>query len=388
MKQDTKIVTAGRNPEAYGGAVNPPVYHASTILFPTVADLENRYAPGPRRMQYGRRGTPTTWALEDALAALEGGAGCTLHPSGLGAVTGALLAFLKAGDHLLMVDTAYTPTRLFCDGVLKRFGVETTYYDPALGADVATLMRPNTRVVYCESPGSLTFEIQDIPATAAAVKAKGAISMIDNTWASPLFFKPLAHGIDVSIHAGTKYIVGHSDAMLGACIANERALPTLRASWTEMGNVAGPDDVYLAQRGFRTLGVRMRQHQANGLALATWLKARPEVARVLHPALPDDPGHKLWKRDFTGASGLFGLILKPVRSEAIAALLDGLEHFGMGFSWGGFESLMIPSHPEKSRSATRWQPEGPTLRIHAGLEDVEDLKADLDAGFARLKKAS
>jgi cystathionine beta-lyase len=388
MKEDTKIVTAGRNPKAYGGAVNPPVYHASTVLFPTVAELENRYQPGPRRMQYGRRGTPTTWALEDALAALEGGAGCTLYPSGLGAITGALLSFLKAGDHLLMVDTTYMPTRILCDGLLKRFGVETTFYDPALGADVAKLMRPNTRVVYCESPGSLTFEVQDIPATAAAAKAKGAITMIDNTWASPLFFKPLAHGIDVSIHAGTKYIVGHSDAMLGACIANEKALPELKKGWTEMGLCAGPDDVYLAQRGVRTLGVRMRQHHANGLALATWLKTRPEVARVLHPALPDDPGHKLWKRDFTGASGLFGLILKPVRSEAIAAMLDGLEHYGMGFSWGGFESLMIPSHPEKSRSATRWQPEGPTLRIHAGLEDVEDLKADLDAGFARLKKAS
>jgi len=386
MKEDTKIVSAGRDPKAHGGAVNPPVYHASTILFPTVADLENRHVPGPRRMQYGRRGTPTTWALEDALAEIEGGAGCALYPSGLAAVTGALLAFLKAGDHLLMVDTVYYPTRVFCDGVLKRFGVETTYYDPHLGADVVKLMKPNTRVVYCEAPGSLTFEMQDIPATAQAAKSKGAITMIDNTWASPLFFKPLAHGIDISIHAGTKYIVGHSDAMLGACIANQATIATLRTAWNEIGYAVGPDDVYLAQRGLRTLGVRLRQHQVSGIAMANWFKARPEVARVLHPALPDDPGHKIWKRDFTGASGLFSIILKPCKEQAVAAMLDGLEYFGMGFSWGGYESLCVPSHPEKSRTATRWQAEGPILRFHIGLEDIEDLKADLDAGFARLRK--
>lgn len=387
MKEDTKIVSAGRNPRAHGGAVNPPVYHASTILFPTVQELENRHSPGPRRMQYGRRGTPTTWALEDALTEIEGGAGTVLYPSGLAAITGALLAFLKSGDHLLMVDTVYYPTRVFCDGILKRFGVETTYYDPALGADIANLMKPNTRVVYCEAPGSLTFEMQDVPATAKAAKAKGAVTMTDNTWASPLFFKPLAHGIDISVHAGTKYIVGHSDAMLGACIANKATFDTLKTAWNELGNAVGPDDVYLGQRGLRTLAVRLRQHQESATAMAKWLQTRPEVSRVLYPALPDDPGHKIWKRDFTGASGLFGAVLKPCKEGAVAAMLDSLEHFGMGFSWGGFESLCIPSHPEKSRSATRWQAEGPVLRFHIGLEDIDDLKADLDAGFARLRKA-
>jgi len=386
MKENTKIVTGGRDPKAYGGAVNPPVYHASTILFPSVEALENRMKPGPRRMAYGRRGTPTTWALEDALTELEGGAGTCLYPSGLGAVTGVILSFAAAGDHILMVDTAYHPTRVFCDGVLARLGVTTSYYDPKLGgAEVAALMRPNTKIVFLESPGSQTFEVQDIPAIAKAVKAKGAITMIDNTWASPLFFKPLAHGVDISIHAATKYIVGHSDAMLGTATANAATYDALRKTWNEIGFCVGPDDVYLGQRGLRTLGVRMPRHQENGLALARWLQARPEVLRVIHPGLPGDAGHALWKRDFTGASGLFAIILKPVADKAVAAMLDGLHHFGMGFSWGGYESLVVLAHPEKSRTATKWAPGGPTLRFHAGLEDVEDLTADLAAGFDRLK---
>jgi cystathionine beta-lyase len=389
MKDDTRIVAAGRQPHAHDGIVNPPVYHASTVLFPSVKALEDASKPPTeRKVVYGRRGTPTTWALEDAIAELEGGDSCVLCPSGLAAITTALLAILKTGDHLLMTDSTYGPTRTFCDTILKNLGIETTYYDPCIGADITRLMRENTRVVFTESPGSLTFEVQDIPAIARTAHERGALVLLDNTWASPLFFKPFEHGVDVSIQAGTKYIVGHSDVMLGAITTRSDLSRTLRGAHGTLGMHVGPDDVYLAQRGFRTLGVRLARHQETGLALAHWLQRRPEVARVLHPALPDDPGHELWQRDFLGASGLFGIVLKPTPKQAVAAMLDGLALFGMGYSWGGYESLILPADPRPIRTATRWDAEGPLLRLHAGLEDPDDLIADLEAGFVRLNAAA
>ena len=392
MKQDTRIVTAGRHPEDNYGIVNPPVYHASTVLHPTVAHLEetqrNARDPSHRGVFYGRHGTPTTFALEDAVRALEGGEGCVIYPSGLAAVTGALMTVLEAGSHLLMVDTAYGPTRRFCDTHLKRFGVETTYYDPLAGSAIGALMRRETRAVFLESPGSLTFEVQDVPAIAAAAHERGAAVILDNSWATPLYFKPFEKGVDVSVQAATKYIVGHSDAMLGTAVANGAHWPALKQCAVGIGFCAGPDDVYLAQRGIRTLSVRLERHAGNALALAEWLAARAEVARVLYPPLPDDPGHELWKRDFSGACGLFGVVLREVRAEAVAAMLDGLELFGMGASWGGYESLILPTNPERFRTATAWKAAGPTLRIHAGLEDVDDLIADLDRGLRRLREAA
>ena len=388
MKQDTTIVTAGRNPEDNFGIVNPPVYHASTILHPTVEHLEesrrNMQDPHDRSVFYGRHGTPTTFALEDAVTALEGGAGCVIYPSGLAAITGALTAFLGAGSHLLMVDNVYGPSRRFCDTVLKRFGVRTTYYDPLIGAGIGELIEPDTKVVFVESPGSLTFEVQDVPAIAEVAHSHGAIVMMDNTWATPLYFKPFEKGVDVSIQAATKYIVGHSDAMLGTAVTSRQHWPALRSCANELGFCAGPDDVYLAQRGIRTMSVRLERHARSALALAEWLAQRPEVARVLYPPLSSDPGHDIWKRDFTGASGLFGVILKPAEATAVAAMLDGLELFGMGASWGGYESLILPTKPARTRTATSWSPEGPTLRIHVGLEDIDDLIDDLTSGFARL----
>lgn len=390
-RPDTEIVHAGRRPEEYRGVVNPPVYHASTVLFPSLDALEAAQKPSadPYRVTYGRRGTPTSFALTDAVAALEGGAGCVLTPSGLSAVTIGLLALLSAGDHLLMVDTCYGPSRNFCNGVLKKLGVETTYYDPLIGAGIAALIRPNTKVIFLESPGSLTFEVQDVPAIVAAAKAADhpVITVIDNTWASPHFFKPILLGVDVSIQAATKYIVGHSDVLIGTITANAETFPAIQKAHGDLGIWTGPDDMYLTQRGLRTLGVRLARHQETGLALARWLQARPEVARVLHPGLPDDPGHALWRRDFSGACGLFGALLHPVSRGKLAAFLDGLEFFGMGWSWGGFESLCVPQHPESIRTATRWQAEGPLLRFHAGLEDPADLIADLEAGFARMAAA-
>ncbi|MDP6352806.1 MAG: cystathionine beta-lyase [Alphaproteobacteria bacterium] len=387
MKQDTVLVTAGRAPEANHGVVNPPVYHASTILFPTVAALEEAQRNRYEGTYYGRLGTPTTFALEQAVAAAEGGFRSIAVASGKAAVVAALTAFVEAGDHILMVDCAYGPTRAICDHMLARFGVETTYYDPALGAAIADLIRPNTRLVFTESPGSQTFEVQDIPAIAAAAHDSGCVVIMDNTWASPLYFKPFTHGVDVSVQAGTKYIVGHSDAMLGLITATQPAYRRLRAAAAELGACPGPDDCYLAQRGLRTLGVRLDRHMRTGLHLARWLADRAEVARVLHPGLPEDPGHALWSRDFTGASGLFGVVLEPVSKAAVAAMLDGLALFKMGYSWGGYESLIVPTNPAAIRTATQWRAPGPSLRIHAGLEDPDDLIADLEQGFARLAAA-
>jgi cystathionine beta-lyase len=379
-KDDTRLVHSGREPSRFHGFVNTPIYRGSTILFPTVAALE----ANDQAFTYGRLGTPTVRALEEAIAELDGGHATLLTPSGLSAVATSLLAFLAAGDHLLVTDAVYRPTRRFCDGVLKRLGVTTTYYDPLIGAGIAKLTQKNTRVIFAESPGSQTFEVQDVPAIAKAAHDKGAVVVLDNTWATPLFFKPFAHGVDVSVQAATKYIGGHADVMLGAITASETAWPVVRRTHEDLGLCTGPEDVYLALRGLRTLSVRLERHQRTGLELANWLKARPEVESVIHPGLPEDPGHAIWSRDFTGASGLFAFVLKPVSHKALAAMLDELKLFGMGYSWGGFESLIIPFDPSEYRTATEWKAAGPALRIHAGLEDVEDLKADLAAGFARL----
>jgi cysteine-S-conjugate beta-lyase len=380
----TDIVHSGRDPFAHHGFVNTPVYRGSTVLFRTLDSFERR----DQRYVYGRRGTPTSEALEVAIAQLEGGARTWLAPSGAAAIATALLCFTKAGDHILVADTVYQPTRKICDGMLRRFGVETTYYDPTIGAEIARLMRPGTTLVYAESPGSLTFEVQDIPAIAAATHEAGALLAVDNTWASPLYFKPFAHGADISIQAGTKYIVGHADAMLGAITVTEPLAQTLVAEAGGLGICAGTEEMYLGLRGFRTLDVRLERHWRSGVEIARWLEGRPEVARVLHPALPGHPQHELWQRDFLGASGLFSVVLRPCSKRALAAMLEGYELLGMGASWGGYESLALPFEAAKSRSATAWQPEGPTVRFHVGLEDVSDLKADLEAGFARLAAAS
>ena len=380
----TDLVHHGRDPAASHGFVNTPLYRGSTVLFPTVAALKAYTAP----FTYGRRGTPTTVALEKAIAHAEGGAGTILTGSGYQAVTTAVLSFAQSGDHILMVDSVYQPTRKFCDVMLTRLGVETEYYDPSIGAGIARLIRPNTRLVFTESPGSQTFEVQDIPAIAAVCRDKNVWLLMDNTWASPLLFKPFAHGVDVSIQAATKYIVGHADAMLGAVTFTERARPHVIRAKETLGTCPGSEEVWLALRGMRTLAVRLERHQRSGLEVARWLQGRPEVSRVLHPALPGDPGHALWARDFVGASGLFSVILKPASDKAVAAMLDGLSLFGMGYSWGGYESLVVPFDAASYRTATRWAPEGPALRIHIGLEDTADLIADLDAGFARLRAAA
>ncbi len=388
MKDDTLLVTEGRDPESHSGSVNPPVYHASTILFPSLAAQDaaekNRY----ETIYYSRHGTPTTFALQDAVAKIEGGAKGQVAPSGVAAIATALTAFLQQGEHVLVPDNAYGPTRAFCDKSLSRMGVEVTYYDPLVGADIAGLIRDNTKVVFTESPGSLTFEVQDIPAIAEAAHAHGAVLIHDNTWASPLLFKSFEHGVDVSVHSATKYILGHSDAMLGVTVTTADAYLPLKRNTALFGQCAGPDDVFLALRGLRTLSVRMARHQENATVVARWLQSRPEVDRVLYPALEDDPGHTLWKRDFRGASGLFGVVLaRPFERPALAAMLDNMTLFGMGFSWGGFESLMTLSDLSHERTTTRWDAPGPLLRLHIGLEDTDDLIADLEAGFARLTAA-
>ena len=382
----TSVVTAGRDPAANHGFVNPPVYHASTVLYPSAEDFVAHRA----RYQYGRRGTPTTEALELAVQEIEGPqcAGVSLLPSGLAAISAALLSVVHAGDHILVTDSAYGPTRAFCDQILTRLGVTTTYYDPLIGGAIAGLMQPNTRAVFTESPGSLSFEMQDVPAIAAAAHAKGALVLMDNTWATPLYFRALDFGVDLSIHAGTKYFGGHSDVMLGTVAANSATVASLRNFVRLNGLHVGPDDVYLGQRGLRTLAVRLDRHQESGLAVARWLEQRPEVLRLLHPALASHPGHALWKRDFTGASGLFSMVLKPVPQKAVYAFLDTLELFGIGASWGGYESLAIPFDCTSLRTATRWAPGGPTVRFHIGLEAVEDLIADLERGFAALAAAA
>lgn len=380
LSRDTRLVHAGRDKGLTGPFVNPPVVHASTVLFDSVDDMEHRR----QRYVYGRRGTPTLEALETAMNELEGAAGTVLCPSGLSAVATALLAYLSAGDQALIVDTVYAPVRRFADTVLKRLGIETVYYDPALGTEIEVLITGRTRLVYLEAPGSLTFEMQDLPAVAAVARKHGATVLFDNTWATPVAFRPLEHGADVSIVAGTKYIGGHADLMLGTAAANESAWPKLKEAHGTMGVHVGPDDVYLGLRGLRTLAVRLPRHAASALTVARWLAARPEIARVLYPPLPDDLGHEIWKRDMDGAGGLFGVVFAGWSERQAADFIDGLALFGIGASWGGFESLCILTHPEQSRSATPWRPEGPVARVHIGLEDPADLIADLAAGFTRV----
>ena len=386
-KRDRTIAThAGNHPHENQGVVNPPVYRASTILFRSVQDLRERYKHKYETITYGRDGTPTHRALAEAFTALEGSDKAVVVASGLGAVTTALLSVLSPGDHLLMVDTAYEPTRSTCDGFLAKIGIETTYYDPMVGAGIANLIRPNTRAVYMESPGSLTFETQDVPAIVGAARARGCLTIIDNTWATPLFFKPPKFGIDIAIYAATKYIGGHSDMMMGiiTCRADLHHQLAKMAHGT-LGHAASADDCYQALRGLRTLHARLMQHQETALTLARWLAARPEVEQVLHPALPGTPGHEFWKRDLSGSSGLFGVVLKPCAPERVEAMVNGMRLFPIGYSWGGYESLMVPAGLTAIRSATPWPARGRTLRIHAGLEDPADLIADLEDGLARLR---
>ena len=389
QKPATRIITGGRRSALTGPVVNPPVWRASTHLYDKVADLEagwNQNADG--NFFYGRRGSPTQWSLAEALTELEPGAhGTLLYPSGVAAINCALLAVLNPGDVVLMSDNAYDPSRNFAEGFLKHWGVETRYYDPLIGAEIATLFCDRTRAILMESPGSLTFEVSDIPAICAAAKAhKGKreiVTLLDNTWATPLFFTALEKGVDISILAATKYVVGHSDVMAGSVTATKRHWKALQLTAQMLGQVLSPDDAYLAARGLRTMAVRLKAHEASALDLAHWLEGRAEVASVLHPALPSCPGHEIWKRDFTGSSGLFSFVLKG-DWEAARKFIDALDLFGIGYSWGGFESLAVPKRPEEYRSATEWDCDGTVIRLQIGLEDVEDLKADLERGFAAI----
>jgi len=385
MKRDTITSHAGRDPLRYAGLVNTPVFRGSTVLFPDVESYEHRDPDNFKSMRYGIHGTPTTFALEEAIARLEGGHAAVALPSGLAAIVAALAPFAKKGDHLLMVDSVYGPARNFCERRLKSYGVDIEYYDPLIGGGIAKMIRPNTTAIYCEAPGSLTFEMQDIPAIAAAAHAKNLPVLADNTWGTPYFFRSFEHGVDVSIHAGTKYVVGHSDALMGLVVTNEKYWLTVRRAVADFGYCVSPDDCYLALRGLRTIGVRMRQQQQNALKIARWLQGRPEVLRVLYPALETDPGHAIWKRDFDGAASLFGVILKPVADDAVASMIDALTLFGIGSSWGGFESLCIRANPAKGRTATKWSPGGPLIRLHIGLEDADDLIVDLTQAFAALR---
>ena len=384
MQPDTEVAHLGRDPKQHLGAVSTPVYRASTFLFESVADLEAAVRGEYPGITYGLDGLPTVRDLQAAMSELEGGHASLAVPSGLAAVTLALLGTAQAGDHVLVTDAVYGPTRRFCDNQLKRFGIEVTYYDPLLGAGIEREMRANTRVVFTESPGSLTFEVQDVPAIAAVAHRHGAIVILDNTWATPLGFPAFARGADISLHAGTKYLGGHSDVLIGLITCNEKTFPRLRRLWSGMGVAAGSDDCFLALRGLRTLAVRLQRHTQSALAIAHWLRERPEVDEVIFPALPGSRGHELWRRDFIGACGLFGVILKQVAKARLDAMLNGMRLFKMGWSWGGFESLILPEHPEQVRTATKWEPPGPYLRLHVGLENVDDLIADLAAGFERL----
>jgi cystathionine beta-lyase len=382
LKSRTRLAHAGRQPFSHYGFVNTPIYRGSTVLFPTFEDLSARNAP----YVYGTHGTPTTEALESAWSEFSEAAGTVLAPSGLAAISLALFAAVKAGDHILVTDSVYRPTRNLCNGLLARMGVETTYYDPWIGAAIESLVRPNTSVIFLESPGSQSFEMQDVPAIVAVAEAKGLCTILDNTWATPLYFPPHAHGIDMAVEAGTKYLSGHSDLLLGLVSAkNTRWYKALQATYDAFAMCPGPEDVFLALRGMRSLELRLREAERQGLAIAEWLANRKEVVSVLHPALPTCPGHAIWKRDFSGASGLFSVLLAPCSQTALAAFFNGLQLFGMGYSWGGFESLVIPFDCRTYRTVTRWDPPGPALRFSIGLEDVEDLQADLEAGFLRMR---
>jgi cysteine-S-conjugate beta-lyase len=385
MKKETLLATLGgfANPEC--DIVNLPVYRASTVLFDTVADLQSAERGEFSGFSYGRYGTPSSAALEEAIAVLEDADHAIVTSSGLSAIVLALTAFLKVGDHLLMTDAVYGPTRKFCDHLLAGFGVETTYYDPLIGGDIAKLIKPNTKVVYVESPGSQTFEMQDIPAIAKAAHTKGAIVIGDLTWGTPLYVRGFELGVDVIMHSVTKYMAGHSDLVMGVLAYKKVHHKTLSHTYLDLGSCPGPDNCYLALRGLRTLSVRIKQQFENAMIVAAWLKKRPEVEEILFPPLAGSPGHELWKRDFTGGSSLFGVALKPVSQKALAAMIDNLEYFGLGFSWGGFESLMTVFDVSKTRKARPWPYKGPGIRLHIGLEHPDDLIRDLEAGFGRMK---
>jgi cystathionine beta-lyase len=378
LRGRSRLVHFGRNAEHSQGFVNVPPFRGSTVLYP---DTESFYARS-QRYEYGTHGTPTTDALTEAWTDLCGAAGTVLVPSGLAAIVVALMAALECGDHLLVADSVYFPTRRFCENGLKRMGVETSYYDPTIGAGIADLIRPNTKAIFTEAPGSQSFEMQDIPAIAAVARERKICVLMDNTWATPIFFPAHRRGVDISIEAGTKYLSGHSDLLLGLATATAEWFPRLHRTVDQMAIAPGPEDVFLALRGLRTMDLRLREAERQGLAFAQWLKTRPEVQRVIHPALSDDRGYEIWKRDFLGSSGLFSLVLQPAPRKAVAALIDSLALFGLGVSWGGYESLIIPFDCTKYRTATRWAPGGPTIRLSIGLEDLDDLKEDFERGLA------
>jgi cysteine-S-conjugate beta-lyase len=389
MKLPTRLAQRGRKARSQPGTVNLPVIRASTVTFASLAEMESvqrRFEADEPAPTYGIVNMPLRTAFEEVIADLEGGHRAVTVPSGLAAVAVAIMACVKAGDHVLVTDSAYGPTRRFCDRTLKRYGVETSYYDPLVGAGIAELMKPNTRVVYLESPGSLTFEVQDFPAIARIAHERGAAVIHDNTWATGLFFRSFEHGADLVVQAATKYPGGHSDVLIGAVVANEAWWPRLRDTSRDLGQTTSPDDIFLALRGLRTLDVRLRRHETSALEVARWLQFRPEVKRVLHPALADDPGHALWKRDFLGSCGLFGVELGAFSREQVAKMMDGLECFALGYSWGGYESLAVPANLRGARSAKPWTG-GPLIRLHVGLEDPADLIADLARGFERMTGA-
>lgn len=386
MNKETMLTKLGCAPAEHNGVVNMPAYRASTIIFPNLAAFDAGERGEYPMPTYGRYGTPSTVALEDTIAQLEGADHGIVTASGLAAIDVSLLAFLKSGDSLLMVDSVYAPARRFCDQVLKRMGVETIYYDPAIGAGIASLIKENTKVVYVESPGSLTFEVQDVPAIAKAAKAKGCIVISDSTWATPLYQDAFSLGVDIVIHSATKYIGGHSDLVMGTIACKEEHYKPLLVTYRNLGPSPSADNCFLAQRGLRSMGARLKQHSESGMLVAKWLQTRPEVGAVLYPALPGAPGHDLWKRDFSGATSLFSFVFKEQQnSKALAAMIDGLEHFGLGYSWGGFESLIITFDLSKVRSATKWPYKGQGIRLHVGLESPDDLIRDLEAGFERLR---
>ncbi len=386
-KINTTFVTAGRKKQWTNGVVNPSVQRASTVVFDSVAQkqqaMKNR---ANKTLFYGRRGTQTHFALQDAMVDIEGGAGCALYPCGTAAISNAILSFVETGDHILMVDTCYEPTRDFCNTILKKLGIETTYYPPLIGKEIESLIKPNTKLLFTESPGSITMEVQDIPTLANIAHQHDLIVMLDNTWGAGVNFSPFSHGVDISIQAATKYIVGHSDVMLGTAVATERYWAQLREQSYLMGQCVSPDDAYLALRGIRTLGVRLKQHQQASEKVAHWLMQRPEVDHVRHPALESCPGHEFFMRDFTGCNGLFSFVLTESNSKATTALLDSMQHFKMGYSWGGFESLILANEPSSFntlRTIANPKFSGTLIRLHIGLEDVNDLIEDLEAGLER-----
>lgn len=384
MNKDTLLAHVGRDPRRFQGMVNTPVFRTSTVLNPDVETYEAPRDEDYQRISYGRHGTPTTRALEEAVAKLEGGYRAVAVPSGVAAIVAAISAFAKTGGHILVADSVYAPTRLFCERQLRKNGIEVEYYDPVIGEGIAALLKSNTNLVFCESPGSLTFEMQDIPAIAETAHARGVPVLADNTWGTPYFFRSFDHGVDVSIHSATKYISGHSDVMMGLIVTNEEHWRTVRRTVADYGYSVSPDDCYLALRGLRTIGVRLKQQMGSALGVARWLRSRPEVRNVLFPALSSHPGSAIWRRDFSGAAGLFSFILRRATDRQAAAFVNSLTLFGIGSSWGGYESLATIAHPERVRTATRWKPGGPTIRLHIGLEDPADLMADLEQGFQKL----